>query len=118
MFHAWLAEELEELARSCPNTGEDVLKQLYQWEHDLSKAWALALLGSAFAFVGTAALSLVRSEVDALSWATWILVLTGGLAIILGALALRRLHGLIAEYLLALHAYTYYRDSIYGGGSV
>jgi len=111
-FYDWLPEELELLARACPKGGEEILKQVYQWQHELSKAWALALLGSAFAFLGTAALSLVKSELDVRSWATWTLVATGGAAILAGALQLRRLRALLPEYLLTVQTYGFYRNSL------
>lgn len=112
MLQDWLVEELEKLAHSCPETGEEIVKQLYQWQHDVSKAWALALLGAAFAFIGTAAVSLLKSELQASSWTTWILVATGGLAILFGSLTLRRLRGLLPEYLVALHTYTFFRNRV------
>lgn len=105
-----LIDELYKLAQSCPTTGEDVVKQLYQWEHDASKTWSLAWLAAALAFIGSAALSLLKAEVRPSSFAIWMLVIAGALAIAFGAWTLRRLHGLLPEYLTTLHTFTRLRD--------
>lgn len=118
MYDEWLARELEQLAEICPSTGEDILKQIYQWRHDVSKAWASALLASAFAFIGTAALSVIKSELKAFSLATWILVAAGGAAILCGGFALRRLQALLPEFLFAIQVFGAHRRNIHGGPSL
>lgn len=107
MGRKWTVAHLETLAELCPDSGERHVQQLFQWEHDLSKGWALALLGAALAFIGTAALSLIEEDT---SWRVWVFVAVAGLAVGFGAYTLKRLRDLLPEYLTVLHTFARFRD--------
>ncbi len=106
MRRKWTVGHLATLAELCPESGEDHVKQLFQWEHDVSKAWALALLGAAFAFIGSAALSLLEADVETSSVTTWAFVTAGAAAIVFSAFTLRSLRDLPPEYLHTLHMFS------------
>jgi len=109
MSRKWTVEHIEALAELCPETGEDHVKQLFQWEHDVSKGWALALLGAALAFIGSAALSFI--DKDAGWWAALFLVV-GGLALALVAYTLNTLSDLSDQYLDMVHRFARARNGM------
>lgn len=116
MRRNWLIGELQRLAQACPATGEEVVKQVYQWEHDASKAWSLALLGAALAFVGSAAVALLKDELNASSLTIWLLVSAAGLAVLFGVWTLHRLRALLPEYLTTVQTFTYLRNRAHPQG--
>ncbi len=83
------------------------MKQLFQWEHDLSKGSALALLGAGLALFGTAALSLVKDEA---SWWVWVFFAVTAGAIGLGVYSVKRVQKLLPEYVTSLESFARFRS--------